>query len=149
MEKRIFIAVVVSIAVLWLWAAVAPKVFPNLVKPKAAVITPKPANTTKTASTTTTQTTASASPVASERTPAAPPVPLKPTSADSIAFTSIDTPEYTARFSNRGAVLVSFQLKNYKTKDGNPVELVKARDLSRNDFPFSIEARDPALATRL
>jgi YidC/Oxa1 family membrane protein insertase len=149
MEKRIFIAVVVSIAVLWLWAAVAPKVFPNLVKPRTAVTAPAPANTKKSATTTTTDTAAPASSIASQRTPSAPAKPVKPTSADSVAFTSIDTAEYTARFSNRGAVLVSFQLKNYKTKDGNPVELVKARDLSRTDFPFSIEARDPALATRL
>jgi YidC/Oxa1 family membrane protein insertase len=150
MEKRIFIAVVISIAFLWLWAAVAPKVFPNLVKPKASVTTPKPANTTKTANTITTSTTTAVSaPIAAQGTAAPPAAPIKPTSAESVAFTSIDTPEYVARFSNRGAVLVSFQLKNYKTKDGGPVELVKSRDLSRTDFPFSIEARDPALATRL
>jgi YidC/Oxa1 family membrane protein insertase len=152
MEKRIFIAVVVSIAFLWLWAAVAPKVFPNLVKPKTTITTPKPATTTQTASTTTTTTTTPSSPVAAaQRTPVAPPVPIKPTAAESIEFTTIDAPEYIARFSNRGAVLVSFQLKSYRTKDKDksPVELVKSRDLSRTDFPFSIEARDPALATRL
>jgi YidC/Oxa1 family membrane protein insertase len=150
MEKRIFIAVVVSIAFLWLWAAVAPKVFPNLIKPRTTVTTPKPPNTNKAANTTTTKTTTEPSPaVAAQQTPTAPPAPIKPTSAESVAFTSIDTPEYVARFSNRGAVLVSFQLKNYRTKDKSPVELVKSRDLSRTDFPFSIEARDPALATRL
>jgi YidC/Oxa1 family membrane protein insertase len=151
MEKRIFIAVVVSIAFLWLWAAVAPKVFPNLVKPKAPVTTPapKPENTNTTAVTTTTKTTTAAAPVAAQRTPAAPPVPIRPTSAEALAYTTIDAPDYVARFSNRGAVLVSFQLKHYSTKDKSPVELVKSRDLSRTDFPFSIEARDPALATRL
>src|SRR5438552_2651144 len=152
MEKRIFIAVVISIAFLWLWAAVAPKVFPNLIKPKTTVTTPtpKPANTNNktTATTTTTKPTTAAAPVTAQRASAAPPVSVKPTSAATLEFTSIDAPEYVARFSNRGAVLVSFQLKNYKTKDGSPVELVKARDLSRTDFPFSIEGRDPALATR-
>ena len=109
---RIFIAVVVSIAFLWLWAAVAPKVFPNLIKPRTTVTTPKPANTNKAANSTTTKTTTEPSPaVAAQQTPTAPPVPIKPTSAESVAFTSIDTPEYDARFSNRGTVLVFFQLK--------------------------------------
>ncbi len=53
MEKRIFIAVLISIAFLWLWAAVAPKLFPDLVKPKTNVTAPKPApeKTATTAST--------------------------------------------------------------------------------------------------
>src|SRR5207244_13431856 len=57
---------------------------------------------------------------------------------------------YVARFSNRAAELVSFQLTNYKAKDRKTqVELVKARDLDRTDFPFAIEARDAALTNRL
>ena len=155
MEKRIFIAVVVSIALLWLWAEVAPRVFPNAVKPKTAVTStaPKPASTNTTANTTTTKTATTAAEASPTPAPAPvtvrPAVPVKPTSVQSMEFTSIETPEYVARFSNRGAVLVSFQLKHYFTKDKNPVELVKSRDVSRTDYPFSIEARNPALATRL
>src|ERR1700730_17366795 len=144
MEKRIFIAVIISIAFLWLWAAAAPKLFPNLIKPKTNVTSPKPANTATATNTTTAKTTTqSAQPVASPR--PAPPVPLVPTSAETIAYTTIENDDYIARFSNRGAVLVSFQLKHYKNKEGGLVELVKSRDLSRTDFPFSIEARDGAL----
>ena len=32
MEKRIFVAILISIGFLWLWAAVAPKLFPELAK---------------------------------------------------------------------------------------------------------------------
>src|SRR5437588_12873448 len=51
MEKRIFAAVLISIGLLWLWAAVAPRLFPELAKKPAP---PKPAVTATTATTATT-----------------------------------------------------------------------------------------------
>src|SRR5947209_17295747 len=45
MEKRIFAAVLISIGLLWLWAALAPKLFPELAKKPAP---PKPAVTSTT-----------------------------------------------------------------------------------------------------
>jgi YidC/Oxa1 family membrane protein insertase len=150
MEKRIFIAVIVSIAFLWLWAAVAPKLFPDLVKPKQPTVNqPKPAPAAPPKSTTISNTTA-APPTQPAPQPAAPAlVPQKPVAASSIVYTTIDTDDYIARFSNRGAQLVSFKLKKYLTKQKELVDLVKARDLSRTDFPFAIEARDPAVTERL
>jgi YidC/Oxa1 family membrane protein insertase len=146
MEKRIFLAVLISIALLAGWAALTPILFPNLVKKNtpAATRTAAPVKTNAVAKTTT-ATTSEAPPPA----PVAPPAPVRPVSAAAVAYTVIDTPDYIARFSNRGAVLVSFQLKHYKTPDGHLVELVKARDPNRTDFPFSIEGRDGALANRL
>ena len=149
MEKRIFIAVIVSIALLWGWAVIAPKLFPDLVKPKPSPATqparPAPQPTT-TATTTTSQ--SPAQPAAAPVKVA--PVPYSPVAAAAIQYTTIQRPGFAARFSNRGAELVSFQLTNYKTKDGKAyVELVKARDLSRTDFPFAIEARDANLSARL
>ncbi len=38
MEKRIFAAVLVSIGLLWLWAALAPKLFPELAAPPADLV---------------------------------------------------------------------------------------------------------------
>ena len=150
MEKRIFTAVIISIAVLWLWAAVAPKLFPDLVKPrtnlnapqKSAPTTTKPAAVSDTASAP-----PAARPVPPQ--PAAVIVPTSPIAATAITYTRIETDDYIARFSNRGAELVSFQLKHYKTKDASLVELVKSRDPSRTDFPFAIEARDASLTARL
>ena len=152
MEKRIFIAVLISIAFLWLWAAVAPKLFPNLIKPKTNVTAPKPAATATTApaKAATTSTAPVPAPPSAPRT-VVPEVPVAPVSADAIEYTTVDVDNYIARFSNRGAELVSFQLKNYRTKpkNGANVELVKARDLSRTDFPFAVATRDAALTDSL
>lgn len=156
MEKRIFIAVIISIALLWTWAAVAPKLFPELVKKPA----PQPARTATTGqkagstpATSTTANSAAATPAAANKTTAAA-VAIAPVSATSVQQTTINTPEFIAVFSNRGAELVSFKLKSYTvtdpaTKKPTLVELVKARDPQRSDFPFAIEAKDDKVATQL
>lgn len=149
MEKRIFIAVLISLAFLWLWAAVAPKLFPELVKqpPKPAAVTQKasPSVPATSSSTATTTQPAAATPAAAPATaPAAAPV-----AASQTIYTLVETAEFVARFSNRGAQLTSFQLKHYREKDGSPLELVKAREAARDDFPFSIETRDAALNAKL
>lgn len=147
MEKRIFAAVLISIALLWGWAALAPKLFPELARKPAPV---KPAATATTTATTTAPTTTAPSSVGA-------PTPgraaeggsahtVQPVAASSAAITTIDTPNFIAQLSNRGAELVSFQLKRYSAKDGSRVELVKARPASRTDFPFAIEAVDGVFA---
>jgi len=150
MEKRIFVAVLVSIALLWGWALLAPKLFPDLVKPnKPAPVQTAPEK--KPAATTS----APASPQRpGQPSPSSPvksvPIPTAPIGASRLEYTTIERPGFSARFSNRGAQLISFQLTGYKTKDGKSnVELVKSRDMSRTDFPFAIEARNGALAARL
>ena len=150
MEKRIFAAVLISIGFLWLWAAVAPKLFPNLVK-SARSAASKPAATPKPQTTTTTTTTASrvAAPSTPVSAPAAPPPILTPTSSQRVILTRVETPDFVATFSNRGAELVSFQLLRYHTRGGSYVELVKAREPNRTDFPFAIEARDASISARL
>jgi YidC/Oxa1 family membrane protein insertase len=151
MERRIFLAVVISLALLWSWAALAPKLFPELARPE------KPATSTA-ARTTTTGTSATIAPTA----PTAPAphdsgtlaqsviaAHATPVAANAMTVTTVDTPEFIALFSNRGAQLTSFRLKHYKAKTFGLVELVKARDPQRTDFPFSIEAADANLARRL
>jgi len=149
MEKRIFVAVLISIAMLWLWAAIAPKVFPDLVKPRTTLNAPVPA-VPKTTPPPETATNTSPSPVAPQKPAPTPPQPVSPVSASALQTVTIEKPHFVARFSNRGAELVSFQLLDYKAKDRKtPVELVKARDASRTDFPFALELRDPRLTTEL
>ena len=47
MEKRIFLAILISLALLWGWAALAPKLFPELVKrPETAKTSTAPKTTT-------------------------------------------------------------------------------------------------------
>src|SRR3954447_7326803 len=146
MEKRIFVAVLISIGFLWLWAAVAPKLFPDLMKKPV----PEKVETTSTSRTATapspvTASTTTAAPAAIE-TPAPAPA-VAPIAASAQTISTITSPDFVAKFSNRGAELVSFQLTHYKARpsdknDQTLVELVKEREPSRTDYPFAIEASD-------
>lgn len=162
MEKRLITAVLLSIVFIAALRWAAPKFFPELAKPvpdKPAVTSTaqgKTPATTTTATATTTTGSAASSPVPATATTAlapasavAPPRPTKAISASSQQVSIVDMPDYTARFSNRGAELVSFRLKHYVNHDGSNVELVKSRDPQRSDFPFALESGDPKLAPRL
>jgi YidC/Oxa1 family membrane protein insertase len=147
MEKRIFLAIVISIGFLFLWGAIAPKLFPELAKKPVP-----PKSSTSTAATSTTSTTTApktpSAPAASVAQTAA--APSAPVAASRVELTTVDAPEYTAVFSNRGAQLVSFKLKAYTGRiDGRELELVKARAANRTDYPFSIVAADRPFADRL
>lgn len=151
MEKRIFAAIGVSIAFLWLWAALAPRLFPELAKPAKP-----PVASTATTSPAQPSSTATSAPVsaAPQPVPAQPAMlagqPVTPISATAVQVSVVETPEYVARFSNRGAQLVSFQLKHYNTSVSHqPVDLVKRRDASRSDYPFAIESSSAAINQRL
>ena len=147
MEKRIFAAVLISIGFLWLWAAVAPKLFPDLMKkpvPVKEAVAPVTATTQSAPVATSTHAASSESSEEDEK-PAAP--PAQPIAAAAQTITTVNAPDFTARFSNRGAELISFQLTHYKAKpsaknDETKVELVKDREPNRTDFPFAIEAAD-------
>jgi YidC/Oxa1 family membrane protein insertase len=146
MEKRIFAAVLISIGFLWLWAAVAPKLFPDLMKkpvPAKVETTSAPTATTSTQPPPVTASTATTPPV---ETAVAAPV-VAPVAATAQTISTITSPDFVAKFSNRGAELVSFQLAHYKARpsdknDQTLVELVKEREPSRTDYPFAIEATD-------
>ncbi len=153
MEKRIFAAVLISIGFLWLWAAVAPKLFPDLMKKPVPVkeavtqttsATPPPAAAPQAATVT-----SSPQPVASPETP----VTVAPITDTAQKIATIERGEFIARLSNRGAQLISFQLVHYKARpssksDQTRVELVKERESNRTDYPFAIEATDAGFARR-
>lgn len=141
MEKRIFLAVVISIALLALWSVLLPKFFPELAR--------KPEPTKPQVARTTTAPTP-AKPVDPDA-PApviAPPPAATPVAAASVQTSTVDTPEFTAVFSNRGAQLVSYRLKKYRRKDvpAQLVDLVRTREANRTDFPFMIETRNAPLS---
>src|SRR5438067_13628941 len=147
MEKRLFAAVLISIGFLWLWAAVAPKLFPELMKKPV----PAKVETTSTAATMTTSTqpapvTASTATTPAVAAPAEAPA-VAPIAATAQTITKIESSDYVAKFTNRGAEPVSFQLTHYKARpsdknDQTLVELVKEREPNRSDYPFAIEATD-------
>ncbi len=149
MEKRIFIAILISLGLLWGWAALAPRIFPELMKkpPVAKPAEPKAPVTqdgaTATESTTTTSGAPASSPTA---TPAASPVSATPIAAERVQLTVVETPEYKAILTNRGAQLISFKLKSYlRKKSTEPEDLVKVREPHRSDYPFTIVPGQPAL----
>jgi len=150
MEKRIFLAVVISIALLAVWSMVLPKFFPELARKPEPV---KPAVTATTATSTNPAIPATGTLAPSTAAPQEPaaPVVATPVAADRVQTTTIDAPEYTAVLTNRGAQLLSFKLKNYMRKDdpNQPVDLVRRREPNRTDFPFAIEAQNAPLAARL
>jgi len=158
MEKRIFLAIVISLAVLVSWATIAPKLFPELAKkpepPKAVSQTATSgtggSSAAVTQTTQSTQTT-TAQPVAPAPAPAAGDVaPMAPVAGDMAQRTAFDGPDFRAVFSNRGAELVSFSLKTYLQKrTTEAVELVKARGADRWDYPFVIVTADRALNERI
>lgn len=143
MEKRIFLAIALSFFVLFGWAAIAPKLFPDLMK--------KPAPTKPAAKTNAPQPPERRAPEPKPVQPAAMtaaaavPAPT-PTGVATEKRTVIDTPDYRAVLTNRGGQLVSFQLKHYKQKRSNaPVDLVKPRDPQRFEYPFFIAPREASL----
>ena len=152
MEKRIFLAVVISIALLAAWSAVMPRLFPELArKPEPPAPAATKAGAGKPGAPAPAPGTASAARPPAATTAAARPAPVTPVAATRLQTSTIDTHEYTAVFSNRGAQLVSFRLKNYKRQDDPKriVDLVRTRDARRSDFPFQIETGDRVLAQRV
>jgi YidC/Oxa1 family membrane protein insertase len=146
MEKRLFIAILISFLVLLGWSWLAPRLFPELARQKAAVAdakrddasAPVPAAATPQQPLPASSTTA---PAAASSTPAVAAEKI----ADSRKFDSvIDRPAYRATFTNQGAQLTSFLLKNHKEKGGAAVDLVKNRPATSHDFPFALLSADPA-----
>lgn len=153
MEKRLFLAVFLSIAFLFAWGAIAPRLFPDLAPeptPDVAMTTTAPAART-----------APDAPAPPSSTPAAP-RPAEPSApatgapaptiaAPSESTVQIESPLYRATFSNRGGQLVSLLLHGYReTKGGPPVDLVSPRPAAgRLDHPFAILTADERLTRTL
>jgi YidC/Oxa1 family membrane protein insertase len=84
-------------------------------------------------------------------------VPASPQSAPAagtVAGTSesewtLDTGMYRVVFSNRGAVVKSWTLRNYKDDNGKPLELVNAKGAEKVGFPFSYDFRAQQPSTNL
>lgn len=148
MEKRIFIAVLLSFAILYGYSVVMPKLFPQFAPKKPPVTATATTGTTSSATTTSSTTTAAPAPVAPQ--PALTPAPVIANISASVAQnTRVETPDFIAVFSNRGAELISFQLKRYRGKSHGLVELVRARPANSPDYPFAIVAANGQVAGQL
>jgi YidC/Oxa1 family membrane protein insertase len=145
MEKRIFLAILISLGLLWGWAALAPKLFPELARKPAVTKPAAPAPKPAAATTSTTGSAPAPAATAPTATLAAAPT-TAPVAGVREQHTVVDTPEYRAVLTNRGAQLISFKLKSYlHKKSKQPEELVKAREPNRTDYPFTIVPGDRSL----
>jgi YidC/Oxa1 family membrane protein insertase len=92
-------------------------------------------------------------PAAVEKPPQPAPAPPKPAQmpgqihADQETVFGVDTDVYRVVFSNRGAVVRSWVLKDYKDRDGKPLELVNQKALAKVPAPFALSFKNQAPAT--
>jgi YidC/Oxa1 family membrane protein insertase len=144
MERRLFIAILLSIVVLYGYQAI--------------FVPPPPANSTlqqkkpagETPSTPTPAPTPSSPAVASPEQPQAqPPSATVITSEASEREIVVETTTVKAVLSNRGGRLVHWQLKEYRDKSGQALDLVPS-DVPRDQpRPFSLVADDAGVTSRL
>jgi YidC/Oxa1 family membrane protein insertase len=133
MEARLLIAFVLMGLVLFLT--------PYLYKPAAA---PAPGANSPAVSKTTDVKEAATPPPAAEAPPPAAAAVAMPGEihGDKEETLIIDTDLYRVTFSNKGAVVKSWVLKNFKDHEGKSLELVNAPALAKVPAPFAIEFRN-------
>jgi YidC/Oxa1 family membrane protein insertase len=151
MEKRLFIAILISIAFLWAWGALAPKLFPQLARPPQERVERVPEGeippdseevVDRRVSEIEREAWAPREEIAARE--AAVREDLEPIEARTHERVVVERPLYRATFSNRGGQLVSFQLKEYLEIGGDRlVELVRDRPESEA-YPFAIQSGNPA-----
>jgi YidC/Oxa1 family membrane protein insertase len=121
MEKRLLLAAVLSLGVLFLWESIAAKNAPKRPPAGAAATTTAPAMgaTGGAAGSTTSPVTAAAVPVVT------PPAAMGPLAASEEKTTVLANDLVRATFSNRGAVLTSYVLLKHLDETRKPLELVR------------------------
>ncbi len=136
MEKRVLIAVFLSFLVLYAYQAIVPQ-------PKRPAPRPAPAAITEPAgpAAATTAAPAAGNPAATAETPAAVPAtqPLVGDTAERDIV--VDAGTVRATFSNRGAIVKSWQLLRYLDHAGNPIDLVPAGLPASSPRPFTLRDR--------
>src|SRR5437762_3890940 len=141
MEKRVILAFVLSIAVMYAFTALyAPRKAPEPNPIEQSSATPPAPPTTPTAAT-------------------VPPVnPPQSTSeaaaeedarADKAEEIVLETPLYSATISNVGGVIKSYKLKSYSDGEGHPLELIDATSAAKVGWPLSIVTGDKAIDDEL
>jgi YidC/Oxa1 family membrane protein insertase len=141
MDRRFFIAILLSFVVLYAYQAIFP---PPASKPPSSVAT-------------TSQATAPAStPAAGEAAQSTQPEPTPPSpEATPVAGEErereivVDTTTVQAVFTNRGGRVLHWRLKAFQDSQGNPVDLVPSDVPPEEPRPFSLIVDDSSLTQRL
>jgi YidC/Oxa1 family membrane protein insertase len=136
MERRVLAATVLAFLVLYAYNTfLAPPPPKKPVEQSAAAAAPPP--------------TAAAPAATNEtRTPAAPAVEALTTEPGEREIV-VETSTVEAVFTNRGARVVHWRLKDYHDDEGRPVDLVPTAVPAGQPSPFSLQVDDPQLSARL
>jgi YidC/Oxa1 family membrane protein insertase len=148
MERRVFLAIVLSFLVLYFYQAYFAPPPPPSAKPAAS--TSAPAGPPQTPSE---SSRSSPAPSAPETSPAVSNASREPQAVISDTAEreiTVETSKVTAVFTNRGSRLLHWRLKEYRDSRGEPVDLVPSGLPASEALPFSLRvAEDPNLTSRL
>src|SRR5713101_5145450 len=140
MEKRVILAFVLSIAVMYAFTALyTPRRAAEPVpEAQTTASVPAPANQNPTIPT-----------GAIEKTEPATPLTDQESQADKAEDLVVETPLYTATISNVGGVLKSYRLKTYSDGEGHPLELIDQASGAKVGWPLTLTTGDKALDDEL
>lgn len=137
MEKRLLLAIVLSFVLIFLYQALFMKE-----PPPAETQPPPPVETEQKAETRPAQI-----PIPQEKpaetVPPAEPEEIRPIAEQNESEIYIDTPLYSAIWTNKGAALKSWKLKQHLDEEGDPLELVSRDSADISLYPFIIQTGDP------
>src|SRR6187431_66665 len=145
MERRVLLAITLSFLVLFL--------FQRFVMPPPAPVPSAPATTANQNAGATGAPSATGAP-ATPSAPGAPVAPVAPAIAATVSEANareivVETTKVKAVFSNRGATIVHWILKEYRTDGGQPLDLVPAGAGADAIKPFTLTVDDQAISARL
>ncbi len=135
MEKRVIIAFVLSFAVLYAFRELfSPPQPPAQPAPVAKSGAASPANSPSSAP--------GGTPAQTALPPAEPTADIRSEKAEEFVF---DTALYTARISNIGGALKSYELKEYSDAEGHPIELINQTAGTKVGWPLALVTGDAML----
>lgn len=132
MEKKLLLAIVLSFVVLFIWSSL----FQQKIPPPERI----PESATE-------QSQQSLQKILPEQKPTPKEIP-EPIEFETTADTReqqivIETSLFKAIWSNKGAVLKSWRLKEHVDEEGEPLELISSRSATLGQFPFIVMTDDP------
>jgi YidC/Oxa1 family membrane protein insertase len=139
MEKRVILAFVLSIAVMY--------AFTTLYTPRKAPEASAGVQIPATAPATQNPTPANSDSVAEKQPPTS--AVEQESRADKAEEFVLDTPLYTATMSNVGGVLKSYRLKEYTDAEGRPLELIDQAAAAKVGWPLTVITGDKAVDDEL
>ncbi len=131
MERNLLLFFVIAGGILYFSSSLFPPAPPTKsVAQKREAANPKPAQN------------APATPVAENKGSAGAAQPAQTVVGDKEQILEVDTDLHKVRFSTRGGVVLSWQLKKYKDTNGKPLDLVQPNGAPAYGFPMSLAFTD-------